>query len=66
MPIYTWTCSKCGCQVDLLRTMDDYRKAPTDEEVPATPECEKHEWDKTHHPFRMVRGAGWSGKKGEW
>lgn len=66
MPVYKWSCEKCGHEVDILRDFDGYRDPPLAEELKGADEKCEHSWEKLIGAPKMVRGAGWKGSKGHW
>lgn len=64
MPIYRWKCAACEEQVDILRSFDEYRDVPKEEET-KNKEC-SHKWEKQIGTPNLARGASWGPGKGYW
>lgn len=71
MPIYDWSCKKCGTAVPVIRSFAEYEVPPSDEEVRDAPVCN----EGTAHVFvrviggkqTVLKGPNWGwGKKGSW
>lgn len=68
MPIYTYACSKCKTEMDVVRKMSESDAAPDASESPKTEKCPtaKHKWTKIikYAPDKAY-GPGWRTRKGE-
>lgn len=67
MPMYCWLDKNTSTEVEILRGQKEYLDIPTLEESGLSElEYKEAEWEKLLQPFRMTRGAGWGGSKGNW
>lgn len=71
MPLYIWLDSKSGTTVDILRSFEDYRDPPTEEEAAAaglSPEqVADASWEKRLGTgIQVVKGSSWGPGKGSW
>lgn len=73
MPMYSWKCTKCQEQLEILRSITDSDIPPKDEEeeslVPPfdtdTYKPCKHEWNRhIGHAPQKAYGANWGTRKG--
>lgn len=64
MPLYRWECKRTKKYTEVLRSFKDYQVPPTKEEAP---DVEDPEWErKIGCKQTFVRGANWTGSKGNW
>jgi len=66
MPNYLWKCDTCEEEVSVIKSIKQYNEPPTEEELKDLDgDCE-HVWKRILSGFRMIRGEGWRGSKGNW
>lgn len=71
MPLYCWHDKAKDKQLDVLRSFDDYKVPPTDEEAKKAgwtdEEIKKAIWTKLiGSGIQVTRGDNWNGSKGNW
>lgn len=70
MPLYSYKCTECKQELDVLRTFAESDIGPEPEEVETQQfkqPCPEHKWQKVLHKFSVTKGPGWGfGSKGNW
>ena len=68
MPMYPYTCSRCKCQVEVVRPVDRRDVAPdADDGAPDCTSDEGHAWVRgLNRGLVAVAGPSWGPGKGGW
>lgn len=73
MPLYRYRDEISGVVIDVIRTFEEFKTPPTEEEIALDQKTEvtdptpERRWVRVLDPnIRMLRGAHWNGAKGYW
>jgi predicted nucleic acid-binding Zn ribbon protein len=67
MPQYEWRCDACKVETTVIRSFQEYKEPPTEDEVPKSDTPCSHVWERLiGRGQTTVKGASWGPGKGYW